>query len=119
MSTEFGAVGWFKDEEENHDKIWGFFYRPTPQYDEEVAKYGAARVASWRTPRNVVVFWGRRGKAMQFKADISTNAERTARTKFDKGYMRINASQLTSIWPTFEDEKNLKLSFEVLAGNVK
>ena len=115
MNTEFGFIGWCKDEENNHDKGWGYFLRPDPAYEEQKKKWGWAPEG-----RNCVVFWGRRGKAMQFKADKTGDAlNRLARSKYTKGYDRINTEKLLEIWPTFNEEMEMKLSFEILVGNVK
>ena len=119
MDFEFGWIGWYEDKEENSDKIWGFFYRPTPEYDEYMKKPSSNRWG-WSIPdRNICYFWGRRGKAMQFKAGMASEALSKARGKSSKGYDSINKSKLMTIWPTFEEEAKVKLSFEVLVGNVK
>ena len=57
---------------------------------------------------------------MQFKADKTGDAlNRLARSKYTKGYDRINTEKLLEIWPTFNEEMEMKLSFEILVGNVK
>jgi hypothetical protein len=110
---EFGYIGWCK--EGSHDKIWGYFYRPSPEYE------AAKNTPVWSIPvRNVCVFWGRRGKALQFKANTTGyDLYRLEESKSKKGYTEINEKILTEIWTTFASEAELKLSFEVLAGNVK
>jgi len=113
MSKEFGFIGWCN--EDNHDKVWGYFYRPSPAYDTEVAQRGWSVI-----PRNVCIFWGRRGKAIQFKATIGDYELATlVDSKIKKGYNRITETRLYEIWPSFEMEKDLKLTVEVLAGRVK
>jgi hypothetical protein len=111
METDFGFVGWCNTD--NHDKVWGYFYRPTPHLDENSIwgkKFG------W----NVVIFWGGRGHAMRFKADVSGHElDKLQRSKLKKGYQRIRPETLYSIWPTFDEEMKQKLSFELLVGNVK
>ena len=117
MKTNFGFIGWCH--EENHDKIWGYIYRPTPGYDEDVKKYGFTR---YGTPmRNVVIFWAARGKAMQFKADVANDVlnRLEANKQYKKHYQPITEAKLLEIWPTFNDEMQMKLSFEILVGNVK
>jgi predicted DNA-binding WGR domain protein len=110
MNTEFGFVGWCNDPVENHDKIWGYFYRPTKQY-------------TWSTKQDgthVVVFWARRGKAMQFKADISGyELEKLALSKVRKGYRKITEHKFLEIWPSFIEECEAKLMWDILAGKVK
>ena len=109
-AAEFRFIGWCHDIADNHDKVWGYFLRPTPAYA------GASKEWGW----NCVVFWGRRGKAMQFKADVTGHELRKlVDSKLRKGYREISESQLYQIWPTFDEEMKMKLSFEVLAGNVK
>lgn len=110
-TTEFGFIGWCK--EDNHDKVWGYFYRPTtkiPGRNYPTKEYG------W----NCCIFWGRRGKAMQFKADVTgSDLNKLVSTKLRKGYNQIDQSKLIEIWPTFDEEMTMKLTFEVLAGKVK
>ena len=57
---------------------------------------------------------------MQFKSDITGyDLDKLVRTKMKKGYIQISSTKLDTIWPSFEEEMRLKLSFEVLAGRVK
>lgn len=113
MTTEFGFVGHCFDPAENHDKIWGYFYRPTE------------RTSDWWVPTkargwNVVVFWARRGKAMQFKADVSGHElDKLVRSKMKKGYEQIDEKRFFEIWPSFIQECEEKLMWDVLAGKVK
>lgn len=108
---EFGWIGWCKDD--NHDKIWGFFYRPGEVNDPYASRWEPKK-------RNVCIFWGRRGKALQFKAGISGyELNKLINSKENKGYTEIQAPHLETIWPTFESEAEMKLSLEVLAGRVK
>ncbi len=112
-NEDFGFIGWCH--EDNHDKVWGYFYRPTAA----PSKY------FWEVPTheqgwNCCIFWAARGKAMQFKADVTGyELEKLVRSKTKKHYASITYEKLTEIWPTFEEEMKLKLSFEVLAGKVK
>ncbi len=116
MSQEFVFIGHCFDPQANHDKIWGYFLRPTPV---------DPKMPSWRTPSkndgwNCCVFWGRRGKAMQFKADTTGyDIKRLADSKLNKGYMEISEAKLIEIWPTFISEAEGKLMWEVLAGKIK
>ena len=116
MSTpEFGFVGW--NTEGTSDKVWGFFFRPTPKIDEIQDHYRWNR--NWN--RNVVVFWGRRGgTAMQFKAGVyGDDLETLMRSKLKKGYTKIDQPKLMNIWPCFIAEAEAKLMWAVLAGTVK
>ncbi len=113
MTTEFIFIGWYKDEIANHDKVWGYFLRPTP---DAVGKSWITKGSGW----NCVVFWARRGRAMQFKPDITGSAlVKLANTKLDKGYERITPYKLQEIWPTFNAECESKLMWDVLAGKIK
>lgn len=114
MSTEFIFIGWCNDPKENHDKIWGYFLRPTPEAESN----------PWISKRdgwNCVVFWARRGKAMQFKADkTGYDIRKLAEQKQDKkDYRSITPAKLQEIWPTFNSECEAKLMWDVLAGKVK
>lgn len=112
MKTEFGFVGWCNDPAENHDKIWGYFYRPT----DTTGQYGVSKYQGW----NVVIFWARRGKAMQFKADTSgPELDKLIRSKLKKGYEKITQQKFLEIWPSFTKECEEKLMWDVLAGKVK
>jgi len=106
IESQFGFIGWCNDPKENHDKIWGYFYRPTPE-------------GQWH--KNCCIFWARRGKAMQFKADIASYelTEKLVRSKLKKGYVKISQARLFEIWPTFVEEAEAKLMWEVLAGTIK
>lgn len=115
IENKFGFIGW--STEGTSDKIWGFFFRPTSENPTAYRSY-------WRPNdgQNVVVFWGRRGKAMQFKADVYGYAlERLRDSKTDprKGYKEIDEAKLMVIWPNFIEEAEAKLMWDVLAGKVK
>ncbi len=114
MTTEFGFIGWCNDPAENHDKVWGYFLRPTPEAE---GKRWITKTDGW----NCVIFWARRGKAMQFKADTTGwELSKLARQKQDKkDYRPITPQKLQEIWPTFNAECEAKLMWDVLAGKVK
>lgn len=111
IENEFVFIGW--NQEGTSDKIWGYFLRPTPE----------AEGRPWITKdwgHNCVIFWGRRGKAMQFKADVTGDDINKLRTsKLKKGYVKITRDRLLEIWPTFIQEAEEKLMWDVLAGKVK
>lgn len=114
MKTEFGFIGWCKDDAANHDKIWGYFYRPTREYDNTWSfdkKHG----------QHVVIFWARRGKAMQFKPDIAgyTLDNYALGKQNKKDYRKISVEEFLTIWPSFIQECEEKLMWDVLAGKVK
>ena len=111
IENEFGWIGWCK--EDNHDKVWGYFYRPTP---DATGRPWINKHNGW----NCCIFWARRGKAMQFKADTTgTELDKLVRTKLRKGYEKISQPRLFEIWPTFIEEAEAKLMWDVLAGKVK
>lgn len=114
IENKFVFIGW--NTEGNSDKIWGYFLRPT---EEDMS------LPFWKRPSklrgwNCCVFWGRRGKAMQFKADTTGHElDKLVSSKLKKGYLSINETKLLAIWPTFIEEAEGKLMWEVLAGKVK
>jgi hypothetical protein len=112
MSTEFGFIGW--NTVGTSDKVWGFFFRPTPDHKP------TPWLADKNYGRNVCIFWAGRGKAMQFKADTyGDDLVKLVRSKLKKGYLKIGEPKLHAIWPTFQNEMEMKLSFEILTGKVK
>ena len=116
MATEFGFIGWCNDPTENHDKIWGYFYRPTPDDPAWPFWQRPTKQQGW----NVVIFWARRGKAMQFKADVSSyELDKLVNSKLKKGYDKISEKKFLEIWPSFIQECEEKLMWDVLAGKVK
>lgn len=112
IENEFVFIGW--NTEGTSDKIWGYFLRPT----QESTNW-------WNTPTkaagwNCCIFWGRRGKAMSFKADVTGyELEKLVQSKLKKGYLKIDETKLHNIWPTFIEEAEAKLMWEVLAGKIK
>lgn len=110
IQNEFVFIGW--NTEGTSDKVWGYFLRPT---DNAAARW-VTKEQGW----NCCVFWAGRGKAMRFKADI-TGYELTnlMHSKLRKGYKSISQTKLMEIWPTFIEEAESKLMWEVLAGNIK
>ena len=114
IENKFEFIGW--NTEGNSDKIWGYFLRPTPIDESAPFWMRATKDRGW----DCCVFWGRRGKAMQFKADITGHElDKLVRSKLNKGYLKIDESKLMNIWPTFIEEAEGKLMWEVLAGRVK
>jgi hypothetical protein len=118
MNFEYGFIGHCFDATENHDKIWGYFFRSSGTNN-----WSWKGGTNWANEgRNIVIFWGRRGKAMQFKPDVYSvyDTEKLKNSKMDKkGYIEITEQRLMEIWPSFKDEAEMKLSLEVLSGRVK
>lgn len=109
IDENFGWIGWCN--EDNHDKVWGYFYRPTPD---------ANRYCGGSYGRNCCVFWARRGKAMQFKSNVTGHElDKLMQSKLKKGYDKISQPKLFEIWPTFIAEAEGKLMWDVLAGKIK
>lgn len=113
IENKFAFIGW--NQEGTSDKIWGYFLRPT----------NTEGMTAWQKPTpqrgwNCCIFWGRRGKAMQFKADVTGwDLDKLQASKIKKGYVSISEAKLLEIWPTFIQEAEAKLMWEVLAGKVK
>jgi len=109
MEKSFGFIGWCN--ENNHDKVWGYFYRPTPN-NPHPREFGG---------HNCVIFWARRGRAMQFKPDVSGYElnKLVYNKQTVKHYKPISFAKLIEIWPSFEQECKDKLLWDILAGKVK
>lgn len=114
IENEFVFIGW--NQEGTSDKIWGYFLRPTAQDPNARAWAQPTKDRGW----NCCIFWGRRGKAMQFKGDVTGwELEKLVGTKLKKGYQSISETKLLDIWPTFIEEAEAKLMWDVLSGKVK
>lgn len=86
---EMKFIGWCKQEEENHDKVWGLgLYRS--------GKY------SW-LPGTYVAFWGRRGKKLQQKSTEMTESDalKLICSKIKKGYVQVDKEHLDDVYETF------------------
>lgn len=115
IEDQFGFIGWCN--EDNHDKVWGYFYRPTP-IDPNMGWGVPTKSRGW----NCCIFWAARGKAMHFKPDVTGyELDKLVQTKLNpkKGYVKISQPKLFEIWPTFIQEAEAKLMWDVLAGKVK
>jgi len=112
ISNEFGFIGW--NTQGTSDKVWGYFYRPTV----------TESLQTWNRPTkhwnwNCCIFWGRRGKALRFKADLTGHElDKIKTNKMRDGYVAISQKKLLEIWPTFIEEAESKLMWEVLAGKI-
>lgn len=107
MSFEYGFIGW--NTTGTSDKVWGYFYRPTTP-----SKY-ISKDLGW----NCCIFWGARGKAMQFKASTTGHElSKLVSSKRKKGYVEIDPIKLDKIWPTFAYDAEGKLIMDVLSGKV-
>lgn len=121
IEDKFVFIGWKK--EGTSDKIWGYFLRPTPEgevHERLVLLPGGVGYKKELWYHNACRFWGRRGGSMRFKADVTGYELAAVRdTKLKEGYVQISAERLIEIWPTFIEEAESKLMWEVLAGRVK
>jgi len=100
MNVKLVWGGW--NTEGSSDKVWGVVQTCDPKR---------------KTKQNdkVYVFWGARGKSMQFKND-EWNWELQSLTgkKERKGYKQIDYDKLLKIWPNFEETLNQKLTMHIL-----
>lgn len=111
LKDKFGFIGWYN--EGTSDKIWGFFYRG------EMPVASAANFWSPSIGREVCVFWARRGAKMQFKIDHTGHMlDKLVHSKTKKGYNTINSDKLLEIWPTFIQEAEEKLMWDILSGKI-
>lgn len=114
IEDKFVFIGW--NTRNNSDKIWGYFLRPTEKNETLPYWYQPSKHSGW----NCCIFWGRRGSVMRFKADITgRHIDRLVESKVNKGYMKIDSAKLLNIWPTFIEEAESKLVWDVLAGKIK
>jgi hypothetical protein len=110
----FRFIGWCNEIDnagKKHDKIWGYFDNGEPEKN------------SWGdATQKVYIFWGARGKknTIHFKEDILTTDLTKLRDQkiYKKGYAKISEEQLLKVWPTFFEDTEMKLCFDVLANRV-
>jgi hypothetical protein len=91
MKYEF--IGWCRDEEKNQDKVWIVI---------DLSEGGI----NWVVNRPYATVWGRRGKTLQHKI-VHTSAydmHRLIDKKADKGYKRVNKTDLDNVYPEFEQD---------------
>lgn len=115
-------VGW--NNIDNHDKIWGFIVMDINAVDIDKTVSFKNGTPSNRWPsashfNDAYVFWGARGKAMQFKKDEhSFELLRLMETKIRKGYKEYTGA-VENIWPGFENELSQLISLAVLTGKTR
>ena len=103
IKLDFRFIGWCN--EDNHDKIWGYFVKPREPGDED-----------YHFPP-CYAFYARRGKKLTFKKYDVYRAEDLSYEKRDKKhYRKIYESELPNVWPTFYEELEKDLCFAVLKG---
>ena len=89
---KFEFIGWCRDEEHNHDKVWGIIY------------LAPSCTSNWAD--TYVSFWGRRGKKLSTKIfeDSRWNMEKMYKKKENSGYLRVDEGKLTEVYPEFEKD---------------
>jgi hypothetical protein len=91
MKYEF--IGWCRNEVKNQDKVWIVI---------DLSEGGI----NWVVNRPYATVWGRRGKTLQHKI-VHTSAYDMSRLidrKIDKGYNRVNKTDLDNVYPEFEQD---------------
>lgn len=105
MDITFKFIGW--NTEGTSDKIWGYFV------------VGKETAPTW-PPQSCYIFWGARGKTMNFKKDVLGRELRKLESqKENKGYVQITEDKLLKIWPNFYDNLEGRLSFCMLASKIR
>ena len=96
---EFLYIGWCVVKSEygtNSDKVWTAF------------KAGGSYYAGW----------GARGKTIRFKQHPNRESVEKVMKQKQKGYDEVDAFQLFTIFPTFEDDVSSKLLIAMLTDKV-
>jgi len=92
---EYKHIGWYRNEEENSDKVWGIILLR----NNDTNDFGY-------TKNQYVSFWGRRGKKLQTK--LFESSTRDAIEMFEKklhsGYKSVELDELNSVYPEFQDD---------------
>jgi len=87
---DFKFVGW--NTTAGHDKVWGAVYLEDVPF-----------VTEWCTGTEVLVFWGRRSRKLQYKFAIDgLDLSDLIREKRGKGYQQVYRNQLETIYPELE-----------------
>ena len=106
VNIKFKFIGWCN--EDNHDKIWGYFVKPRVSTD----------IDYFSPP--CYAFYGKRGKKLTFKKYTVWDAENLVDQKeYKKHYHRVDEAELMRIWPTFYEELESDLCFAILADKIK
>jgi hypothetical protein len=102
MEVKLVWGGW--NTEGTSDKVWGVIQR-----------CDAKRTTKYND--RVYVFWGARGKSLQFKNDLWAQElqDLTVKKERRKGYRQISYYKLLEIWPDFEETLSQKLTFHILS----
>lgn len=96
----FRFIGWCHDPNQNHDKVWGVIRLDDNAYNGKV-----------------VIFWGRRGKKLQTKLDVSSNKlDALIRNKRSNGYDQIDINHLEKVYPEFRDDLEKTTIWAILSA---
>lgn len=97
---DFRFIGWFNDPKENHDKVWGVIRLDSDIYNGKVA-----------------IFWGRRGKKLQTKVDVSSNKlDKLIWKKQSNGYQKIDTTKLEKVYPEFRSDLEKTAMWAILSA---
>ena len=100
MDFSNSMIGWYH--KDNSDKIWGAV----------LIKTTGTRPGFWANSPEVIgvwmIFWGRRGRALQTKlTEPMTSRDMHHdhfKKKLDKGYQRVARNKLDQVYPEFQDD---------------
>ena len=100
MDFSNSMIGWYH--KDNSDKIWGAV----------LIKTTGTRPGFWSDSPEVIgvwmIFWGRRGRALQTKLTEPMTSRDMHRDHFqkklDKGYQRVARNKLKQVYPEFQDD---------------
>ena len=83
----YNFIGWCR--EDNHDKVWV-----------------CVQLSGDRWQGKFATIWGRRGRKLQHKvlAASGREMERLADSKYNKGYRKIDQTELDRVYPEFESD---------------
>lgn len=99
---EFVWIGW--NREDNSDKIWAVYaleFTKTVHLGMCVTKYAT--------------IWGRRGKALQCKV-FEGGPDRKVREKQFKGYKQVQFTDLSTVYPEFQQDLEKSAFWATLKG---
>ena len=100
----YAHIGWCQ--EGTHDKVWGVICLEEIVYATFDPGYGYIN----STPGKYLIFWGRRGKKLQTKLAhhnrywLNDYVENLFSKKLNKGYRKIDKSELDTVYPEFEQD---------------
>lgn len=95
MNIDYRFVGWYHDNRNRHDKVWGVINLPNHTY---------------------LTFWGRRGKKLQtnIRAELTRAINKLIFAKEDKGYLSITPDKLEEVYPEFQTDLEKTIAWAIL-----